>query len=154
MNKSLLNDVFQSVLSVELNDYVISGESEFVYFAPFVANICNMYAKTTEEREYWYGLKEVFTDYIAKYHDGAWYKDNILYCETEIAQVSFHVFNDEYLYAREGEEREEWSGIEVQSKAIDLFKEAWRQYNEVILEGGSLSIDEMEARELYIEDWF
>jgi hypothetical protein len=92
---------------------------------PLIANIANMYAKVINAK--YYDLKDDLTEYLAYKHPSAWSKgDGIMYIETPIAQVSFHVFNHQDSIALKfglDPSGRNWSGEEVQFVSEDLLRD-------------------------------
>jgi hypothetical protein len=89
---------------------------------PLVANLCNYLAKTVSET--FYNFKEYLLFHAVESHNLYWYDEGILYFETLVGQVSFHVFSDEWeeIILPEAHGRE-WSQIETQFKAPALIVE-------------------------------
>ena len=89
---------------------------------PLVANLCNYLAKTVSET--FYGYKEYLLFHSIEGHNLYWYENGILYFETLVGQVSFHVFSDgwEEIILPKASGRV-WSQIETQFEAPALIVE-------------------------------
>jgi hypothetical protein len=91
---------------------------------PFLANLINKYAKVLDNS--FYSAKPMLVKQLATSHPETWAKGGIVYTETPLGQVSFHVFEGED-YLAEGlgldNKLREWSGEPNQMVADDMLIE-------------------------------
>lgn len=71
-----------------------------------LAHLCNAGAKLIDPMLYEH--KPLLVQYAAETHPFAWHRDGIVYIETVVGQVSFHVFEDETEHLSERETP--WAG--------------------------------------------
>ena len=91
---------------------------------PFLANLINKYAKVLDNS--FYSAKPILVKQLATSHPETWAKGGIVYTETPLGQVSFHVFEGED-YLAEGlgldNKLRDWSGEPNQMVADDILIE-------------------------------
>jgi len=88
-----------------------------------IANLVNFSAKVINER--YYDLKPQIVNEAAAKSNHSFYDDDqgIVYIETAVGQVSFHMFEDEGEVFNPLRTVERWSGKETQFRAIELIEE-------------------------------
>jgi hypothetical protein len=91
------------------------------------ALLINLVNKAAKDIDYsFYDYKPVLLNRLMKIHPHAWKgsdenEDDVIYAETPLGQVSFHVFDDE-VKDWSGRHEEEWSGEHLQSVADKLVR--------------------------------
>ena len=84
-----------------------------------VAHLCNAAAKQICESYYQY--KPMLVQYAAEIHSFSWHHNGVVYIETVVGQVSFHVFEDETEYLPERESGQ-WAGGFMQDAAYEMLQ--------------------------------
>lgn len=84
-----------------------------------IANLANFAAKTHDEN--FYNLKHTLCVWLINNHRKAYYvhKSNLLYVETQVGQVSFHIWPEEDEVKFSSDDYP-WSGIETQFRAVSM----------------------------------
>lgn len=86
-----------------------------------LANLVNLSAKIDDYSLY--NIKEDIVNEAAAMHHHCWLAEGIMYFETCVGQVSFHVFGDYQEPFDTGRSPKPWSGIETQFVAVDLIRD-------------------------------
>lgn len=118
-----INDIIFKVLKVNnFSKYYYLFKNNIVSL-PLVINLLNYSAKTIDDSFYDYKSKMIF--FLIDVHNYTWGKNGIVYSETPMGQVSFHVFNNEDRLAKfKGlhNRNRKWSKIETQFNAPELIQ--------------------------------
>lgn len=130
--EDVMNSV-KKVLKESFSEYIHSLKGDiFDNALPLIANFANLYAKTISGE--YYDNKDVLTEYISVNYSNCWSRgDGILYAETEVGQVSFHVFDgqdEKALINGLNPSFRVWDDNNAQSRAEELFQE-YLDMNEV-----------------------